>query len=92
MTTKNQPIPRTFRLVRLKDVSGVSGEGIVAEGIVFHDGQVAMSWFGIHHTLVVAPNIDEITAIHGHHGLTKVVWTNSPEENLGIPEEFQDKR
>ena len=66
--------PRTFKLVRSRDVSGVSGEGLVAEGAMFHDGQVVLSWFGRHHTLEIAPNIEDVIAIHGHSGCTKIVW------------------
>lgn len=65
---------RFFKLVRETDVSGVSGIGIVAEGVEFHDGRVAMSWFGEHHTVELADNIQEIEAIHGHNGATKVVF------------------
>ena len=65
---------RTFKLVRSEDVSGVSGTGIVAEGVEFHDGQVVMSWFGRHHTIEVSPSIAAIEEIHGHFGKTIVVW------------------
>jgi len=65
---------RTFKLIRNEDVSGVSGTGVVAEGVEFHDGQVTMSWFGRHHTIEVAPNITDVEEIHGHDGRTKVVW------------------
>ena len=65
---------KTFKLRRLEDVSGVSGTGIVAEGVEFHDGQVVMSWLGVHHTMVVAPNIQEIERIHGHGGKSVVEW------------------
>lgn len=66
--------PRTFKLVRLHDISGVSGEGIVAEGVVFHDGQTVMSWFGKHHSIEVHPSIEQLQVIHGHGGMTQVVW------------------
>lgn len=68
---------KTFQLVRLKDVSGVSGTGVVAEGVVFHDGQVVMSWFGRHHTLEICPTIEDVEAIHGHHGATRIVWDDA---------------
>lgn len=68
---------RTFQLVRKVDVSGVSGTGVVAEGVEFHDGRVAMSWFGKFHTIEVAPSIEDIVAIHGHEGATEVVWIAS---------------
>ena len=66
--------PKTFKLVRLHDVSGVSGEGIVAEGVVFHDGQVVLSWFGKFHSMEVHPTIEQLQRIHGHDGLTQVLW------------------
>jgi hypothetical protein len=65
---------RRFHLVRNKDISGVSGTGVVAEGIEFHDGQIAMSWFGQFHTLVVAPNEETVIKIHGHEGATEIKW------------------
>lgn len=66
--------PASFKLIRVKDISGVSGEGLVAEGVMFHDGQVVLSWFGRHHTIEIAPCIDDVKAIHGHDGNTKIVW------------------
>lgn len=65
---------RTFRLVRKEDVSGVSGVGVVAEGVQFHDGQIAVSWFGKHHCISVWPHIEDVVAIHGHEGKTIVEW------------------
>ena len=65
---------RTFTLVRSVDVSGVSGTGVVAEGVVFHDGQAVISWYGQFHTLVVAPNVECVEKIHGHNGSTTIVW------------------
>lgn len=67
---------KTFQLQRHEDISGVSGTGIVAEGVQFHDGQCAVSWFSSYHTVEIAPNIDTVMAIHGHHGKTVLVWTD----------------
>lgn len=64
----------TFTLNRSEDVSGISGTGRVAEGIVFHDSKVALSWFGDYHTIEILQSIDEVTAIHGHNGKTRIVW------------------
>ena len=55
-------------------MSGVSGTGDVAEGVVFHDGQTVLSWFGQHHTLEVLPNVGEVESIHGHNGKSMVVY------------------
>lgn len=65
---------RTFKLKRLEDVSGISGTGLIAEGVEFHDGQIVLSWFGQHHTIEVAPNISDVMAIHGHGGKTILEW------------------
>ena len=36
--------PRAFVLQRNEDETGVSGTGIVAEGVEFSDGTVALRW------------------------------------------------
>ena len=74
MPNKISSRPRTFKIVRFEDVSGVSGVGVVAEGCVFHDGQAVLSWFGRHHTIEIAPDIQDVIAIHGHGGKTKLIW------------------
>lgn len=65
---------RTFILRRNIDVSGISGTGVIAEGVEFHDGQVVLSWFGEHHTIEVSPSIKDVIDIHGHGGKTVVAW------------------
>lgn len=65
---------RTFRLNRKVDISGVSGTGVVAEGVEFHDGQCALSWFGSHHTIEISPSIEDVVDIHGHEGSTELIW------------------
>jgi len=65
---------RRFLLIRNEDISGVSGTGIVAEGVQFHDGACVMSWFGDKHALEMVPDIDTIIDIHGHEGRTVIEW------------------
>jgi hypothetical protein len=65
---------KTFILYRDKDVSGVSGTGAVAEGVQFSDGVVVLRWRGTNASTVVWASIDDALAIHGHDGLTRVVW------------------
>lgn len=73
---------RLFQIVRHEDVSGISGTGIVAQGVEFDDGQVAVRWLGpIEHpwgtvqpTTVLHPNIENVEMLHGHNGLTEVEW------------------
>ena len=66
---------KTFRLVRTEDVSGVSGTGTVAMGVVFPDGHAAMRWtVGDHRSTVVWDNVESIEAVHGHGGRTTIQW------------------
>jgi hypothetical protein len=70
--------PRRFELVRHRDVSGVSGTGVVAEGIEWSDGTVALRWGGHYPTTTVwQDGIDALLAIHGHNGATVIRWLDS---------------
>lgn len=62
----------TFKLIRLEDVSGTSGIGVVAQGVVFDNGKVAMTWFGKYQTVTVFDSIEQVKEIHGHEGKTLV--------------------
>ncbi|MEV8379073.1 hypothetical protein AB0P21_40420 [Kribbella sp. NPDC056861] len=66
--------PRTFELVRFRDLSGVSGTGVVAEGCVFTDGSVALRWRGNNPATAVWPDLESVLAVHGHQGATEVQW------------------
>lgn len=65
---------RRFELNRIKDVSGISGTGIVAEGVVFEDGTTVIRWRGAMPSVVVWKSIDHAESIHGHGGATQFVW------------------
>lgn len=67
---------RTFILVRDEDVTGVSGTGIVAEGVEFFDGVVVLRWTSAFPTSVVFHDkgVESVMAIHGHGGATQIVW------------------
>lgn len=67
---------RTFKLIRNSDVSGISGTGLVAEGIVFSDGKIAMSWTSTYSSIEIHPNIETLMAIHGHNGKTILEFDN----------------
>ena len=70
---------RKFHLWRIEDESGVSGTGIVAEGVEFADGQCVMSWLTRYHSIAVYPSAAELEQIHGHHGKTKILWEGDAE-------------
>jgi hypothetical protein len=66
---------RRFELQRDQDMSDVSGTGVVAEGVQFECGVVAMRWLGtLQSTAVYDLGIDSVLKIHGHHGMTRIVW------------------
>lgn len=81
---------RRFELHRDTDVSGVSGEGVVADGVVFPRksvitwpdgaqrrlpaGWVRLTWRGQYSSTVLWDSADEAMAVHGHNGATRLVW------------------
>ena len=66
---------KNFHLVRDVDVSKVSGTGVVAEGVVFSDGRVALRWIvGDHKSTVAWDSVESAEAIHGHNGATRLVY------------------
>lgn len=69
-----EPSPRCFVVDRRKDQSGVSGIGIVAEGVEFTDGTVAMRWITETTTTVLFDNMSDVRIIHGHRGDTVIRW------------------
>jgi hypothetical protein len=76
--------PRRFMLRRRRDVSGVTGTGRVADGVVFADGAVALRWRGTYPATAVWPGIAGVIAVHGHGGATVVEWIDAaPATNLG---------
>jgi len=69
---------RRFYFERTNDVSGTSGIGVVAEGVQFSDGRVALRWVtdsGPSST-VIYDSVEDAETIHGHNGGTRVVWVD----------------
>lgn len=65
---------RKFNLVRTEDASGVSGTGVVAEGVQFASGRVAMRWLTATASTAFYASIEDVVTIHGHEGRTTVRW------------------
>lgn len=70
--------PRLFRAIRTKDVSGISGCGTVAHGVLWGTGQVTVMWVCKEkkETLETASSIEDWLEIHGHSGNTFVEYIN----------------
>lgn len=67
-------MPRTFILYRVTDISGISGTGVVAEGVQFSDGVCVCRWTTETATTTMYANIQDVEEIHGHDGATKIIW------------------
>jgi hypothetical protein len=65
---------RLFHLLRHQDASGVSGTGVVAEGVEFSDGSICLKWTTKLNCTGLYRSVHELIAIHGHGGKTEVVW------------------
>ena len=73
-TTTEVPILRKFHVERDEDVSGLSGTGIVAVGVMYPTGRCIMEWTTPIKSLTEYHSIAELEALHGHEGRTRVVW------------------
>lgn len=71
--TRMQSIKR-FNFVRREDVSGVSGVGLVGEGVEFTNGKVVMCWRSSISSLSFFDNIKELELVHGHEGRATIEW------------------
>ncbi|MYR56020.1 hypothetical protein GTY54_07065 [Streptomyces sp. SID625] len=79
--------PHTFIVQRNEDVTGVSGEGIVAEGVCFSDGWAVTHWLDrppmnepkteVWHN----PGTEPFERISGHGGRTHIVWADEDQAN-----------
>ena len=65
---------KRFALNRLVDETGISGTGLVAEGVVIARGKVVLSWLTQYNSLGIYDSLAEMMAIHGHGGKTRIDW------------------
>lgn len=68
---------RRFNLVRNEDETGVSGTGIVAQGVQFDNGRCAMAWMTSVSSIAVYDSIEDLVKIHGHNGKTVIGWIDT---------------
>jgi hypothetical protein len=71
---KEVPPIRKFYLQRVEDESGVSGEGVVAVGVLFSNGKVVLAWNSMVRSVTIYDSVTDLDAVHGHHGKTKIKW------------------
>lgn len=70
---------RRFLLWRRHDASGVSGTGVVAEGVQFGDGTCALRWRTENRSTALYESLDVLEKIHGHGGASRLVWVDDRE-------------
>ena len=68
---------RIFQLLRDEDISGVSGIGRVAVGVVFPSGKAVLEWLGANNTFEIFDKLDHVEQIHGHGGKTRIVFVGN---------------
>lgn len=82
---------RRFVLDRNVDVSGVSGTGVVAEGVEFSDGVVCMHWTSQWPSSVVFyEGLEGLLAVNGHDGRTVVRFLDGPTASDAVVEHTHD--
>lgn len=68
---------RRFHLRRLEDETGISGTGLVTDGIEFDDGSVIMKWNTETTSLAMYRSMEDVIIIHGHGGRTVIEYTDA---------------
>ena len=76
------PSPQRFWLVRHCDASGVSGTGLVAEGVRFSSGKVVLNWLRPPGSLGIFMSLADLLAVHGHQGQTQIEWLDEMESSV----------
>ena len=65
---------RQFHLLRHTDDTGVSGTGVVAEGVQFISGKCVLCWMPEPNGINIYDCIESLEKVHGHDGNTVIVW------------------
>jgi len=85
--------PRPFQVIRISDVSGVSGTGVIAEGTEWSDGSCSVRWLGADPcTQNWETGIKSFLKIHGHGGMTYIQFLDDSTTRVIFPDSFQHPR
>ncbi len=63
---------RRFVLIRVEDLTGVSGTGEVAEGTVFSSGLAVIHWLREPFAMGVYQTLEDVISVHSHEGRTQL--------------------
>lgn len=76
---------RRFELHRDVDVTGMSGVGVVADGILWPNGTASVLWRGEHQSIVYWPDgFQHAAIVHGHGGATRFVFLDEEETEPAV--------
>ena len=64
---------KLFHFYRSEDQSGVSGTGLVAEGVQLTNGWCVLRWISKHSSLCFYQSLEQVRAIHSHGGKTEIL-------------------
>lgn len=73
-------LPRRFEMYRHRDITGLSGTGVVAWGVLWPDGTVSLRWAGVTPSFSNWDSLDVLIAVHGHEGATELRWLDGVTE------------
>ena len=71
---------RRFELHRDTDETGISGTGVIAEGVEFGDGTATLRWKTSTRSTGFYDSMRDLETIHGHQGQTRIVWVDEAPE------------
>ena len=71
---------KPFYLLRVVDINGISGTGVVAIGVVLPSGSAILEWCSFESSINIYKNLDHVKDIHGHEGKTTIIMGHPPSE------------
>jgi len=75
-------VPRRFYLRRNVDVTGASGTGVVAHGVMWPDGTASVRWATERKSIVFWDGgFEDTEAVHGPGGATQLVFIDSTDDS-----------
>lgn len=69
-----------FYIFRKKDISGISGTGIVAVGVEFPSGKIVIEWTSYQTSIGLYDNMTKFLEVHGHEGNTEIIKGEVPSD------------
>ncbi len=64
---------KLFHFYRSEDQTGISGTGLVAEGVQLTNGWCVLRWMTHHSSLCFYQSLEQVRAIHSHGGKTEIL-------------------